>query len=139
MASEDKQQSKQIDGAKQYKPNKQAKTPEQQAASAKTADHLAKKNKEAESNAEQKKKQPEDKSKRKEVREEKKKEKGTKPKGRVRYIPVWLRFILIIAIAVTALIVGLMVGFGVIGEGGDPSDVLDRSMWEDLYDYIRGK
>ncbi|GAA0468502.1 DNA-directed RNA polymerase subunit beta [Alkalibacillus silvisoli] len=77
-------------------------------------------------------------SKRKAAKAARKKEKKQK-KGRIRYLPVWLRFILVVVLSVVALIVGTMIGFGVIGEGNEPSEVFDRSMWQDLYDYIQGK
>ncbi|MDQ0352694.1 hypothetical protein J2R98_002545 [Alkalibacillus filiformis] len=81
---------------------------------------------------------PKDQSKRKAAKEERKKEKKQK-KGRIRYIPVWLRFVLAIVLSIAALAIGMMVGYGVIGEGDEPSSVLDRSLWENLYDYIKGK
>ncbi|MDQ0160514.1 DNA-directed RNA polymerase subunit beta [Alkalibacillus salilacus] len=120
MASEEKdqQQSRQIKGTKKYNP-KPKQTNEDQ--------HV----KEDQTNNQEK-------SQRKAAKEEKKKNKK-KRKGRVRYLPVWLRFLLVIILAIVATILGLMVGYGVVGEGDDPSSVLDPDLWQNMYDYIRGK
>ncbi|PKR78166.1 hypothetical protein CEY16_07495 [Halalkalibacillus sediminis] len=78
--------------------------------------------------------------KRKEVKEEKKEEEFKhKRKGFIRIFPVWLRVIVILALTVGALVAGLMVGYGVLGEGDDMNDVLDRQLWEGIYDYMRGE
>ncbi|MET3684242.1 hypothetical protein ABID56_002368 [Alkalibacillus flavidus] len=120
MASEeqDQQQSKRIKGTKKYKPN-QSKDADKQNDNSK-----------AEPN--------DDKSQRKAAKEAKKEEKK-KRKGRVRYLPVWLRFLLVIVLSAAALVLGLMVGYGIVGEGDDPSGALDPDMWQRMYDYIRGK
>ncbi|WP_017185348.1 DNA-directed RNA polymerase subunit beta [Alkalibacillus haloalkaliphilus] len=46
---------------------------------------------------------------------------------------------LAIILSIVALAIGMMVGYGVVGEGEEPSAVLDRSLWQSLYDYIKGK
>ncbi|WP_188207584.1 DNA-directed RNA polymerase subunit beta [Alkalibacillus aidingensis] len=77
-------------------------------------------------------------SQRKLAKAEKKKARKLR-RGRIQYIPGWLRVIIVLIASIAALLVGLMVGYGVIGDGGDPSDALDRSLWQGFYDYIRGK
>ncbi|MGM8215040.1 DNA-directed RNA polymerase subunit beta [Bacillaceae bacterium W0354] len=80
-------------------------------------------------------------NKRKEAKKAKKAEKKQlkEGKGRIRYIPVWLRVILIAAICIGAFVWGLTIGYGVIGEGENPKAVLDRDFWEEILKYIRGE
>lgn len=56
-------------------------------------------------------------------------------KGRVRLIPIWLRIILVIVFMEIALMLGLMVGYGVIGDG-NPIDALKSSTWTNIIDII---
>ncbi|MFG6114093.1 DNA-directed RNA polymerase subunit beta [Halobacillus sp. MO56] len=51
---------------------------------------------------------------------------------RRRIFPIWLRLIFITILCVVALIVGLMVGYGVLGEG-QPLDVLKLETWEHIW------
>ncbi|TFB19269.1 DNA-directed RNA polymerase subunit beta [Filobacillus milosensis] len=80
--------------------------------------------------------------KRREAKEAKKKETEKKPgffKRRIRFIPVWLRVILVAALCVGAFIFGLSFGYATLGEGEDPSVVRDLEFWENIWDYIQGK
>lgn len=74
----------------------------------------------------------------KQAKKQAKKEKKL-TKGRIRYIPVWLRVILIAIICGVAFIVGLTVGYGVVGDGSEPKDVLNRELWDHILKYIRGE
>ncbi|MDG5787284.1 DNA-directed RNA polymerase subunit beta [Evansella sp. AB-P1] len=56
-------------------------------------------------------------------------------RGRIRIIPVWIRVVFVLALFAGSLIVGVMVGFGIVGEG-EPMDVLNRDTWYQLYDLI---
>ncbi|NIK11832.1 DNA-directed RNA polymerase subunit beta [Alkalibacillus almallahensis] len=127
MASEEKdqQQSRQIKGTKKYNPKPKQTNEDQHMKEDQTA-----KTDDQSNNQE--------KSQRKAAKEEKKKNKK-KRKGRIRYLPVWVRFLLVIILAIVAAILGLVVGYGVVGEGEDPSSVLDPDLWQNMYDYIRGK
>jgi len=80
-------------------------------------------------------------SKRRQAKQAKKEAKKEKKlsKGRIRYIPVWLRVILIALLCIGAFIGGLMVGFGTLGEGDDMKTVLDREFWDSIFNYIRGE
>ncbi|WP_085506236.1 DNA-directed RNA polymerase subunit beta [Thalassobacillus devorans] len=57
--------------------------------------------------------------------------KEEKPPRR-RIFPIWLRLIVITILCVLALIVGLIVGYGVLGDG-DPLDVLKLETWEHIW------
>lgn len=88
-----------------------------------------------------KEEKPEVVSKRRQAKQAKKEAKKEKKlsKGRIRYIPVWLRVILIALLCIGAFIGGLMIGFGSLGEGDDMRSVLDREFWDSLLEYIRGE
>lgn len=76
---------------------------------------------------------------RKEARKAKREERKKNPRGPIRYLPVWLRLLIVIALCFAGLVVGLMVGYGLIGDGENPQDVLKIEFWESIYDYIQGK
>lgn len=59
--------------------------------------------------------------------------KSKKPRRRI--FPIWLRIIVVLICCVVALAVGLMIGFGVIGEG-DPSDALKMETWKHIIDIV---
>lgn len=59
-----------------------------------------------------------------------------KPKGRIRLIPIWVRLVFIIAALLGSLILGAMIGYGIVGEGGNPFDVLNEETWYHIYDMI---
>ena len=54
---------------------------------------------------------------------------------RVRLIPIWLRLVIIFLLLVFCLTAGVMVGYGVIGDG-DPFDALKQSTWTHIIDII---
>lgn len=54
---------------------------------------------------------------------------------RVRLFPIWLRVIVVGILLAASLAGGLMVGYGIIGEG-NPSDALEKSTWQHIYDIV---
>ena len=54
---------------------------------------------------------------------------------RIRLIPIWLRVLLVIAMVGGSLIGGLMVGYGVLGDG-NPKDVLKKETWTHIVDLV---
>ena len=56
-------------------------------------------------------------------------------KFRVRKFPIWLRIIVVLILAVLTSIVGLMVGYGVVGEG-NPTDALKIETWQHIIDIV---
>ncbi|WP_017798175.1 DNA-directed RNA polymerase subunit beta [Oceanobacillus kimchii] len=54
---------------------------------------------------------------------------------RIRVFPIWLRIIVISILCVAALVIGLMVGYGVIGDGS-PTEVLKKETWQHIIDII---
>lgn len=77
------------------------------------------------------------------VREEKHEEVKTKEnsrrkrktKLRTRKFPIWLRIIVVLLLFAGCLVLGLMVGYGVIGDG-TPTEVLEKSTWQHIVDII---
>ncbi|MBO1005574.1 DNA-directed RNA polymerase subunit beta [Pseudogracilibacillus auburnensis] len=77
------------------------------------------------------------------VREEKHEEVKTKEKSRrkrktklrTRKFPIWLRIIVVLLLFAGCLVLGLMVGYGVIGDG-TPTEVLEKSTWQHIVDII---
>lgn len=59
----------------------------------------------------------------------------SKKRYRIRKFPIWLRLIVVFLLFILALIAGLMVGYGVLGDG-DPFDVLDKQTWLHIRDII---
>ncbi len=75
--------------------------------------------------------QKKDKQKKKEQKLEKKMKKFRK-----RLVPIWLRIILVTVFSVLALFAGLMIGYGIIGDG-KPTDVFDWSTWQHIVDIVK--
>ncbi|MGI2327719.1 DNA-directed RNA polymerase subunit beta [Planococcus sp. YIM B11945] len=77
---------------------------------------------------------------RKQAKEERPKE--TKPKKtgwvRIRLIPIWLRIIIVLLLLAVAAILGVMVGYGIIGDG-EPQDALKWETWQHILDIMSGK
>lgn len=71
---------------------------------------------------------------------EQKKTSGSKRtrRPRLRLIPIWLRILLSIVLIGGSLLLGLIVGYGVIGDG-DPADALKPETWYHILDIIRGE
>ena len=51
--------------------------------------------------------------------------------------PIWLRVILVLAMLAGAIVLGVMVGYGVIGDG-KPSDALKLETWQHIFDIMGG-
>ncbi|MCK0470062.1 DNA-directed RNA polymerase subunit beta [Halalkalibacter sp. APA_J-10(15)] len=58
---------------------------------------------------------------------------------RLRMIPIWLRIFLSIVLIGGSFLVGLMVGFGIVGDGDNPAEILKPDLWYYLMDMIRGR
>lgn len=56
----------------------------------------------------------------------------------IRMIPIWLRIILVALLLAAVVVIGLRVGYGVIGDG-NPGDVLKKETWLHIVDIIKGK
>ncbi|MBU5594358.1 DNA-directed RNA polymerase subunit beta [Amphibacillus sp. MSJ-3] len=69
-------------------------------------------------------------------RQKSKKQKRTKKPIR-RIFPIWLRLIVIFLLAIFALILGMIIGFSVLGDG-NPLDVLSFDFWRHVLDIING-
>ena len=54
---------------------------------------------------------------------------------KLRVFPIWLSLLLVIVAIMASLIVGLIVGYGVIGDG-EPFDALKVSTWTKIYDLV---
>ncbi|PYZ92944.1 hypothetical protein CR194_12685 [Salipaludibacillus keqinensis] len=51
-------------------------------------------------------------------------------------IPIWVRLVFIIAAIIGSLALGAMIGYGIVGEGGNPMDVFNPQTWYHIYDII---
>ncbi|GAE31320.1 DNA-directed RNA polymerase subunit beta [Halalkalibacter hemicellulosilyticus] len=58
---------------------------------------------------------------------------------RLRVIPIWLRILLSIVLIGGSFLVGLMVGFAIVGNGDNPAEILKPDLWYYLMDMIRGR
>lgn len=86
--------------------------------------------KERQQGKEQKKKQ------KAETKGQKQKQQDEKPKKqRRRILPIWLRIIIVLLVSTVALVAGLMIGYGVIGDG-NPSDALKIETWRHIIDIV---
>ncbi|WP_080872428.1 DNA-directed RNA polymerase subunit beta [Oceanobacillus timonensis] len=54
---------------------------------------------------------------------------------RLRIFPIWLRIIVILIFAAAAFVIGLMIGFAVLGDGS-PLDVLRLETWQHIIDIV---
>lgn len=64
---------------------------------------------------------------------QKKEKKQKRPRRRV--FPIWMRIIVVGIFAAAALILGLMIGYGVIGDG-TPTDALKKDTWQHIIDLV---
>ncbi|WP_082232687.1 DNA-directed RNA polymerase subunit beta [Halobacillus massiliensis] len=78
----------------------------------------------------------EEKQLRKQKKEQKPKDQRLKTERR-RLIPIWLRIVIVVVLSVIALAAGLMIGYGVLGDG-EPLDALKWSTWQRIIDFISG-
>ncbi|MEK3888491.1 DNA-directed RNA polymerase subunit beta [Bacillus sp. FSL K6-3431] len=67
-----------------------------------------------------------------------KKETKISKRIRIRLIPIWLRVFLIIILTVLSLVAGIMVGYGVLGDG-KPKDALQKTTWTHIIDLVTEK
>ncbi|MEH7235267.1 DNA-directed RNA polymerase subunit beta [Bacillus sp. JJ1562] len=65
-------------------------------------------------------------------KEPKKKREG---KLRIRLIPIWIRLLLVVVLFAASIMVGVVVGYGVIGDG-NPSDALKKETWQHIVDLV---
>lgn len=72
---------------------------------------------------------------RKEEKEKRKQEKVKLARPKARIIPIWLRLIMVATFSAAALIIGLMIGYGVIGDG-NPIEALKVETWQHLIDIV---
>jgi len=72
---------------------------------------------------------------RKQLKEKRKQEKKKRKKPRRRIFPIWLRIIVVLILAAGALILGLMIGFAVLGDG-EALDVLKMETWEHIVNIV---
>jgi uncharacterized membrane protein len=54
---------------------------------------------------------------------------------RIRLIPIWVRVLLVLIFMVLSTLVGLIVGYGIIGNG-NPADALEESTWQHIIDLV---
>lgn len=55
----------------------------------------------------------------------------------IRLFPIWLRILIVLALIVLACVLGVMVGYGVIGDG-EPKDALKWETWQHILDIMSG-
>ena len=65
-------------------------------------------------------------------------EKRKKKKPRRRIFPIWVRIIVLLIFSCVALIGGLMVGYGILGDGV-PRDALKVETWQHILDIVKKK
>ena len=56
----------------------------------------------------------------------------------IRMIPIWLRIILVALLIAGAALLGVIVGYGYMGDG-NPADALKKETWTHIIDIIKGK
>lgn len=56
----------------------------------------------------------------------------------IRMFPIWLRILIVVILVAAAAAAGLMVGYGVIGNG-EPKDALKWDTWTHILNIIQGK
>ncbi|RKQ34352.1 DNA-directed RNA polymerase subunit beta [Oceanobacillus halophilus] len=83
----------------------------------------------------EKESQATDKQTRKQQKEKRKAAKRENKRPRRRIFPIWLRIILLIIFAAAALVAGLMVGYGIMGDG-NPTDILKTETWQHIIDIV---
>ncbi|MFD1737020.1 DNA-directed RNA polymerase subunit beta [Bacillus salitolerans] len=58
-----------------------------------------------------------------------------KVKMSIRLIPIWLRLIIVVILISASLLAGLVVGYGILGNG-EINDALKKSTWTHIVDLI---
>ncbi|WP_088104365.1 DNA-directed RNA polymerase subunit beta [Halalkalibacter urbisdiaboli] len=59
-----------------------------------------------------------------------------RPRLRIRLIPIWLRLLIVVVLVGGSLLLGLMVGYGVLGDGV-PADALKPETWYHILDIMK--
>jgi len=77
-----------------------------------------------------------EKSTEKEEKETRKSRRKRKRKYKIRRFPILLRVIVVLILAAACVALGLMVGYGVIGDG-NPTDALEKQTWQHILDIIQ--
>lgn len=54
---------------------------------------------------------------------------------RIRLLPIWLRVLLVIILTAASLVAGVMIGYGVLGDG-KPTDALQKKTWTHIIDIV---
>lgn len=75
---------------------------------------------------------------RKQQRAQKKESQRVNKVPRRRVFPIWFRIIVLLILCVLALAGGLMVGYGVLGDGA-PKDALKMETWQHIIDFVGKK
>jgi len=57
-------------------------------------------------------------------------------KYQIRKFPIWLRIIVVLTLFALCLVLGVIVGYGVIGDG-NPTDALDLQTWQHILDIVQ--
>ncbi|WP_163539670.1 DNA-directed RNA polymerase subunit beta [Gracilibacillus sp. YIM 98692] len=73
-----------------------------------------------------------------EEKEEKKRRKRSRKEEKTyvrRLVPVWLKIIIILVLSLLSLLIGMMIGFSVLGDG-HPLDVLRVETWKHIIDIV---
>ncbi|MFD1036827.1 DNA-directed RNA polymerase subunit beta [Virgibacillus byunsanensis] len=113
-------------------PTKQSETPVTRKQSNKKQDQSKKRARQKSREQEQ---QTSDKLTRKQQKKKQKEEKRKNKKPRRRIFPIWLRVIFVLLLAAGALALGLMVGYGILGDG-TPRDALEKDTWQHIIDIV---
>lgn len=72
---------------------------------------------------------------RRQEKSKRKQERLQSKKPRRRIFPIWLRIIVVLLFSVVALAAGLMIGYGIIGDGV-PTDALKIETWQHIIDIV---
>src|SRR5690625_2945101 len=73
---------------------------------------------------------------RKQEKEKRRQERIKNKKPIRRIFPIWLRIIVVFIFSVAALIAGLMIGYGIVGDGV-PTDALKFETWQHIIDIVK--
>lgn len=73
---------------------------------------------------------------RKQEKEKRRRERIQSKRPIRRIFPIWLRIIVVLILSVAALIAGLMIGYGIVGDGV-PTDVLKFETWQHIIDIVK--
>jgi hypothetical protein len=74
----------------------------------------------------------------KKQRKEEEKQENKSPRQRrirIRLIPIWLRLVMVIILLALSAVIGVVVGYGVIGDG-NPQDAFQKSTWEHIIELV---